>query len=102
MRLAETVKVSYKNPVTDVKEEFSLGLDIPETAKDFVAQGNVKEDWDKLASKQWVTNQKNEARRKKVGELSGKTVGMHDLSKLIKELGLTAEQVAAIICGKGI
>mgnify|MGYP001602936804 CR=1 FL=1 len=100
MKLQENVPVSYKHPETGDTVKFTITIDIPETGKDGEQLGIEREGWNALATQQYITNQRNEARRKAVGEVTGKAVGARDFAKLVRELGLTYEQVAEMLRGK--
>lgn len=96
MKAAQAVPVSYKHPGTGERVEFKITIDIPESARDFTELGlGTKADWDNLAQTQYVTNQRNEARRKAVDEVAGKVPGVRALAAALKEKGLSVEDALA-------
>jgi len=91
-------KITYK--VADgTKSEFNITLDLPENGKDYqeIHPEAAKEDWNKLATKQYLTNQSNDHRRKAVDEATGKGVGVREFAKFLREAKITPEEAMALL-----
>ncbi len=97
----KAVNVSYRTP-DGAKHSFDIAMNIPENGKDYreLHPEAVKEEWDGLATSQYTTNARNEARRKAVQEATGKAVGVREFTKFLKESGIGIEEAMELLRGK--